>query len=345
MLERTSVLARGSSRGARMILPGRVAFQGGVLVLCVSACGESDTQRRASAADPVEPATRALVFHDEFVPIDDGTQIFVRSVGEGDPVLVVHGGPGMDHTYLLPGMETLGETHRVIFYDQRGTGESEAALDAGSISWRSFVSDPARIQDHLGLESVHVVAHSFGSLIATAFVLEHPDRVRSLVLVNPVEPGSRFQEETRAAALERRTEADAQALAELVAGPAFEAREPEAINEMYRLSFRGTMADPTRADELNLVMGERTAANGFAIPSLLFPSGEVPDLWESLSDLTVPTLVVVGEADPTPRTMVAEMVDRMVHARMEVIPAAGHFPFIEAPEAFFLAVAKFLALR
>lgn len=251
----------------------------------------------------------------------------------------------MDHTYLLPSMDALAETHRVVFYDQRGTGESEAELNGEVISWDAFVSDPKVIQDHFGFERAHVVAHSFGTLIATAYALEFPERVRSLVLVNPVEPGSRFQAESRAAAQARTTEAAATALQELVGSEAFAARDPEAINEMYRLSFAGTLADPDRVAELTLAMGERTAANGFSIAPLLFPAGSVPDLWDALPQLDVPTLVVLGEADPSPRAIAEEMVALIPGARLEVIPGAGHFPFVEAPEPFFAALHSFLERR
>lgn len=329
MRKGTNLSEPGLSKGLRANFLWRGTRRGGLLVLCLSACGQGDN---------------TVVSHDR-VPTNVAAELFVRSVGSGDPVLVIHGGPGMDHSYLLPAMDALAQTHLVMFYDQRGTGESEAELNGEVISWEGFVSDPNRIQDHFGIDRVHIVAHSFGTLIATAYALEFPERVRSLVLVNPVEPGARFQEETRAAALARRTEEDVIALQELVASDAFAARDPVAINEMYRLSFRGTLADPERAGELTLEMGERTAANGFDIPALLFPEGTVPDLWGALSSLDVPTLIVVGESDPSPRSIAVEMAEAIPDARLEIIPAAGHFPFVEAPEVFFSAVVRFLEAR
>lgn len=329
MRKGTNLLGRGLSKGIQASFLWRETCRGGLLVLCASACAQSENSGPS---------------HDR-VPTDVAAELFVRSVGSGDPVLVIHGGPGMDHSYLLPAMDALAESYLVLFYDQRGTGESEAELNAEVISWEGFVTDPNRIQDHFGIDRVHIVAHSFGTLIATAYALEFPERVRSLVLVNPVEPGSRFQEETRAAALARRTEEDASALQRLVASDAFAARDPAAINEMYRLSFRGTLADPERVGELTLEMGERTAANGFEIPALLFPDGTVPNLWGALPSLDVPTLIVVGEADPSPRSIAVEMAEVIPDARLEIIPAAGHFPFVEAPEAFFAAVVRFLEGR
>ncbi len=329
MRKGTNLLERGLGKGIRASFPWRQTCRGGLLLLCLSACGESEGWDASY----------------DRVSTDVAAELFVRSVGSGDPVLVIHGGPGMDHSYLLPAMDALAQTHLVLFYDQRGTGESEAELNGEVISWEGFVSDPNRLLDHFDIDRVHIVAHSFGTLIATAYALEFPERVRSLVLVNPVEPGSRFQEETRAAGLARRTEEDVMDLQELITSDAFVARDPAAINEMYRLSFRGTLADPERVGELTLEMGARTAANGFEIPALLFPEGTVPDLWGALSSLDVPTLIVVGEADPSPRSIALEMVEVIPDARLEIIPAAGHFPFVEAPDDFFDAVVAFLEGR
>ncbi|RMH13209.1 MAG: alpha/beta fold hydrolase [Gemmatimonadetes bacterium] len=320
-----------------------------LLLMGLAACGAGDSDGRgpqpgAGAAEPPAPpvAEAAPVDFEGTIQAGDGSQIWARAQGRGEAILVIHGGPGMDHTYLIPGLDPLARDFRLILYDQRGTGGSDAAVDARSITLQNFLTDMDAVLDFLDEDRVHLMAHSFGSMLAIAYVLRRPERVRSMVLIDPVEPGSKYEAETRAAQQARQTPEDRAALERLLASRAFKDRVPGAVNEMYRLTFRSTFADPSRIDELPLRMGERTARNGFEIPKYLMGGQGKPDLWGVLGQVEVPVLVVHGEADPTPELMVREMVGRMPDARLELLPDAGHFPWIEAPEPFFGVVREFL---
>ena len=120
-------------------------------------------------------------------------RISYEVVGEGDPVVVVHGGPGLDHTYLRPGLDILAGSHSLVYYDQRGTGRSEAVLDAESITLDTFVEDIESLRKTLGRDRLTLLGHSFGSLLVLGYALAHPDRTRGLILMAPVEPGTRWR--------------------------------------------------------------------------------------------------------------------------------------------------------
>ena len=121
-------------------------------------------------------------------------RIFYEVVGEGEPIIVVHGGPGLDHEYLQPGLDALAIRSTLIYYDQRGTGRSAAALDSTAINLDAFIEDIDALRQALGYERVSVLAHSWGALLGIEYAARHPEAIRGLILMNPVEPGTRFRD-------------------------------------------------------------------------------------------------------------------------------------------------------
>ena len=87
----------------------------------------------------------------EFFIEVDGAKLFCRTAGEGDPLIVLHGGPGLSQDCLLPQMMQLAKNHFVIFYDQRASGQSEGALDPESINLDRFVEDLGSVLKRLSI--------------------------------------------------------------------------------------------------------------------------------------------------------------------------------------------------
>jgi proline iminopeptidase len=86
--------------------------------------------------------------------------LFCRDVGEGHPIVVLHGGPEFDHAYFLPELDRLADSFRLIYYDQRGRGRSAVGVRPEDVSIRSEIDDLECVRSHLGLESVAVLGHS-----------------------------------------------------------------------------------------------------------------------------------------------------------------------------------------
>lgn len=269
-------------------------------------------------------------------------RLYYEVVGDGDPIVVIHGGPGLDHNYLRPSMDALAARHALVYYDQRGTGRSSAALDSSSINLDAFVEDLERLREALGYDRITVLAHSFGGLLGLEYAFRHPDRTRALILVSTVEPGRRWQEQTAVRQAARRTEADSLELADLTASEGFKERAPAVLSQVYRVAFRSTLRNPARVDELDLDLAPATARNGQDVARLLGASlGEV-DWWDRLPSMTVPTLVVHGRHDPTPVAMARALVEALPAGELAVLNT-GHFPFLEDTGAFVRAVSTFLA--
>ena len=272
----------------------------------------------------------------------DDARIFYEVVGSGDPIVVVHGGPGLDHAYLQPGLNELGNRNTLVYYDQRGTGRSAAALTDSVITLDAFVEDIEALRQTLGYERISVLGHSFGTLLALEYARRYPDRTRALILMNPVEPGSRYQEETeerRNAAMPRDVSEE---MAEIRVSEAFEARDPATLSRFYRLAFRPVVQDPETVDELELDLSSTTARQGQDVARLLGTSMGTVDWWDRLPLIDTPTLVLHGRYDAPPTDMGRELAETLPLGTFEVLDA-GHFPWVEDRQGLLSAVSRFFA--
>lgn len=120
----------------------------------------------------------------------DQTRIYTRTLGTAkpgiDPVIVLHGGFGADHSYLIPALQPEFAARQFVFFDQRGSLRSPASTE--SISWNSLISDLEQLREELGLKQVTLLAHSMGSAVAYEYLAQHPTKVKNLVLIGPVFP-------------------------------------------------------------------------------------------------------------------------------------------------------------
>src|SRR5881227_3883726 len=95
----------------------------------------------------------------------NGVRIYTRRVGDGPPVVVLHGGPGAHHDYLLPQYDRLALGRTLLYYDQRGGGRSPVPRDT-PVGWREHVADLEALRDRWGLERVTLLGYSWGGLLA-----------------------------------------------------------------------------------------------------------------------------------------------------------------------------------
>ncbi len=110
-----------------------------------------------------------------------GVRLFYRMMGQGEPVLFLHGGPGLPHGYLLPWMEPLARSYRLVFFDQRGVGRSGKPED-GSYSVGAIARDVEALRRSLRLGKVHLFGFSWGGALALEVAIRYPGSLRSLTV-------------------------------------------------------------------------------------------------------------------------------------------------------------------
>ncbi|WP_142415366.1 alpha/beta fold hydrolase [Hathewaya massiliensis] len=123
---------------------------------------------------------------EQYIDIDHG-KLYVKILGQGEPILFIHGGPGLCHNYFLPYLEALSENNMLIFYDQRGNGKSYFKLqDESNLSIEEFIEDIERIRKALFLDKINIFAHSMGGFFAINYALKYGEKLDKLVLSNSI---------------------------------------------------------------------------------------------------------------------------------------------------------------
>lgn len=273
----------------------------------------------------------------------DGTRLAFTEVGEGPRLLCLPGGPGRASAYLedLGGLST---TRTLVRLDTRATGHSEVPADPSSLRFDRLADDVEALRLHLGEEQVDLLGHSAGTIVAQAYAAAHPERLRSLVLVTPSDRLQGGDRSDTAAIREARSgehwyaEA-AEAQAALVdAAPA----QQQALVRATRPFFYGRWDDRQQAHAATAdSQSSKRAELGFGAG--IEPSA-VERIVTALGGIDVPVLVVGGERDAVTGLVSVDAVAACFpRARTAVVPGAGHFPWVDEPDAFAAVIEDFLA--
>lgn len=256
-----------------------------------------------------------------------GVSLFERRVGEGTPVVVLHGGPGADHAYLRPGFDALASGRTLIYYDQRGGGESPVPRET-PVGWKEQVADLEALRDLWGIESLTLTGYSWGGLLAILYAIHHPDRVGRLALVSPAPTWREARKEFEAAFSARNMSPELQEERRKLRESGLRESDPDAFAQrIFELSVVPYFHDPANATKLTpfRVTG-RTQQEVWA--SL----GDY-DLRSAMKGLRIPAVVVHGESDPIP-IATAQVTAECLGAELHPIPDCGHVPYVEQPEEF-----------
>lgn len=256
------------------------------------------------------------------------------------PLLVLHGGPGAHHDYLLPHFLDLSESHELVFYDQRGGGRSKTD-DPTPIGWQTHVADLERVIDELiGVPPV-LVAYSWGALLALLYSIEAVGGRRAplpaeLALVDPAPISRAFRSAFEAEFAARSSGPVIQGLRAALAASGLRERDPAAHRQRaFELSVAGYFADPARAADLTpfRVTGR--------VQTQVWDSLGDFDLEPALRAVGIPAVVVHGRQDPIPLAS-SEAAARALGAPLVVLEDCGHVPYVERRAELFAALRTFL---
>jgi proline iminopeptidase len=268
------------------------------------------------------------------VRLPDGYNLNVEEVGSGFPLIVLHGGPGMDHSMFRPYLDPLGDDYRVLYVDERGQGRSER-VDPATLSLEVFARDVDLLAEALGLDEFALYGHSFGAIIATWHATELGTAAAYVISGGGDE----------SAELMKDVEASLEAMGE--AGKAIAAswedeqtvQTKEELLELSRTQmpfhFHGE-PPPGYGDD---TVGSPEVLRHFASAGY----GDF-DYRPKLAAVDKPTLVIVGEHDRTTTPRAA----RVLHAgipgsKLVIVADAGHMSFVEQTEPYLAQVREFLA--
>lgn len=282
-----------------------------------------------------------------YIPVNNG-ELYYREIGQGQPILLLNGGPDFDHNYFLPEMDRLSDSFRLIYYDQRGRGKSARNIQPADVTIESEIQDVERVREYFRLDSVAVLGHSWGGVLAMEYAIRHPQRVSRLILMNTSPASHDDYALLRRELSKKRAEGEAEEMKRLSSGARYAEGDIENDAAIYRIHFRPTLRRPGQLERvvnsLRVNFSPADIVKARAIEDRLYDQTWLLrdyNLLPKLTLLTIPTLAIHGDYDLIPIACADHIAEAIPGARLVVLRDCGHFPFIECPAQLRQALSKF----
>lgn len=266
--------------------------------------------------------------------------LFVQVMGQGYPLVLMHGGPGQDYTSLLP-LKALADQFTLIFYDHRCNGRSEGA-DISTMTWENLTADADALRQKLGFDKWAVLGHSFGGNVALEYALRYPSSLSHLILMDTGADQWWVNQNAPELLAKRGYNASAVQAARRFYNGQWKPDEflslfPKFMGGyFYRFNLLGIAREMVSSPHLKYrpeatIFGYSQPLNGWTV-------------MDRLGEIQAPTLVIAGRYDFLfPPEHQAILADRLSNAKLELIERAGHNPHMERPVETIRAVRDFMA--
>lgn len=266
----------------------------------------------------------------ETVPVGD-IEIACTKVGEGTPLVVLHGAIGLGSTYMRA-LDLWGEEIQLIHYDQRGSGNTPVG-EVQRVSFAGGVEDLEGLRRGLGLARVQLLGHSAGAYLAALYAAEHPASVAAVVMLNPGPPlAPNMMERFGRAMSQRRTPDDDAARKAIEESEDFRTGKPAALERHQLNTLIPFFKERVTVERVNLGFTEITAANVQQAPQRMIGSLGALDPIRKFARITAPTLVVHSELDPIPTEWSRFLAATISDADFALLEGGSHFPMVEDAE-------------
>ena len=262
--------------------------------------------------------------------------LFVRTMGAGSPIVLMHGGPGLDHTTLL-GLAPLARDRQLLFYDHRCNGRSSGEPE--TMTWDNLTADADALRGTFGFDKWVVLGHSFGGQVALMYALRYPDRVSQLILMDTAADFRWHAEHAPDLLAKRGYRASTVAAARRFYSGDIEPRKVGITAMRFPYYHHIGIRDLPAMIAGGFRMKRRPAAHIVGFGRLL----KNWSVMDRLREIDTPTLVVAGRDDFLfPPECQAILADRLPNATLEIIERAGHNPQHENPDALVDVIREFL---
>ena len=279
---------------------------------------------KPQASDSAVVATAALPSGEATLAVDGGN-IWYKVSGSGSaiPVILLHGGPGYGSFYMKP-MEALSTDRPVVRYDQLGNGKSDRLTDTTKMTIAHFVAELDALRAKLGYDKVHIVGHSWGTILGFEYYKAHPTHVASLTLMSAALNIPSWESNAKAL-LKKLPDSSQRAIATAEKKGKFEGPEYEAANNEF--TSRYVVRHVRQADwDSTMKTAGMEQYMYFQGPSEFTIIGTLKryDVSKELKNITVPTLFTVGEFDEANPATIRKQAATVAGAKVAVIDTAAH---------------------
>jgi proline iminopeptidase len=322
-----------------------------ILAVCAVVC-----PLQAKSQNPDRNSESSVYAQQEGFIDANGLMIYYKVLGRGEPLLIVHGGPGASHDYFLPYLLPLARHHRLIFIDERGSGRSQGLEDRSGYTVENMAEDVEAVRHALGLGKITLLGHSYGGALAQAYALKYQSNLSHLIL-GSTWSSTRALNEVFVRMKQNLSPEVRQRIDSLESVGLFgHGRDYEknrytsdymvaAWGEGYFPYLYQNRPDPNYDPLQNGKMSwelyrEMWGEHGEFVVDGNLKSVEYTD---RLNTIKVPTLILVGDHDECDPSLAEAIHQKIAGSKLVLFPKAGHMTFVDQPEMFTKAVESFLA--
>ena len=285
----------------------------------------------------------------------NGVMIYYQILGRGEPLMIVHGGPGASHDYFLPYLLPLARHNKVIFIDERGSGRSQKLEDPSGYTVENMVEDVEAVRQALGLGRMSLLGHSYGGVLAQAYALKYQRNLSHLILASTFsstkalnEVFVRMKEKMPPELRQRIDKLEAAGL--YGHGKDFEKNRYTndymiaAWGEGYFPYVYQNHPDPNYDPVANGNMSwdlyrEMWGSDGEFVVDGNLRSVEYTD---RLAGIKVPTLIIAGDHDESDPSLSEAMHEKIAGSKLVILQKSGHMTFVDQPGMFLETVDTFV---
>jgi len=311
------------------------------LVLMSAACA---TREGKSPVDTAASTTDSSVVQSTLGPGEakvavDGGEIWYRKSGSGPglPVILLHGGPGFNSYYLKP-LEALGDERTVVRYDQLGAGKSGSLTDTTKMTIAHFVAELDSLRSHLGYDRMHIVGHSWGTILGIEYYRAHPEHVASLTLASAALDIPQWERHAKAL-LETMPDSIQRIVTDAEAAGKFDSPQYQAAISAFYDKYVWLRPDKPNLDSL-MSQVNQSIYNYMQGPSEFTITGTLKTYNSTsfLRNVKVPTLFTVGDVDEADPVTIRKQAAMVPGGKSVVIPNAAHITTWDNPAPMIAAI-------
>ncbi|MHC4364157.1 MAG: proline iminopeptidase-family hydrolase [Planctomycetota bacterium] len=280
----------------------------------------------------------------------NGAKLYYEIHGSGEPLLLIPGGPGLSHLYFTPHFSKLADGFKIMYFDPYGRGKSDRAESTGQYSFQRDLDDLEGLRKFFRIDKLNIFGHSYGGILAQAYVLKHPEHVNKLVLSNTLYSSEMFQALIDNMNVEIQNQfPQVWEKLQIIHAKRQKSSTPEYLMAASPVTMQ--LAYFYDISNMTKLVGNQFSFNPDVYFSLagddsgFVPGGDLAN-WnysEQLKDITVPTLIIAGRFDRGcfPKYTL-QFKKFMPQAEFVMFEKSGHFPFIEEPQKFHETLVNFL---
>lgn len=285
---------------------------------------------------------------DNFATVN-GEKIWYQIKGEGDPIVLIPGGPGNSHLYFTPWFDQLAKNYKVIYFDAFGRGKSSRAKSREDYSFQRDVDDLEGLRKALGFDKWSVLGHSYGGMVAEAYAIQHPNSVDKLILSDTFFDAEMWQENDDNSNHEFKNQCPEKWEALMkIRDEGYLSSSPEHVKAYSIPSgllyfYNPDNALKMRSDSLSMNLDVYYQIVGDDGDFIIGGDIGKLDFRRELKNLKMPILVLAGRYDRISDPSFAVMYKMYApQAKFVMFEKSGHNPYVEEEDKYFKILNEFL---